>query len=117
MAEAELNFLKLHEVQQNYTYVQWVEYINALLPQPLSVDDNETVWLKSPQNFESLGQLLDETPNRVIANYLIWRITDYSIFYMTKELQKLKFDFTKIGSGRQEQQKHWKNCIYSAGQK
>lgn len=69
----------MKEVQQKYPYIQWVEYVNALLPQPLSVDEDEVIAVRAPSYFENLEQLLQETTKRSIANYMIGRLLGFLV--------------------------------------
>ncbi|XP_055314020.1 neprilysin-2-like [Sitodiplosis mosellana] len=80
---------KLETLQEIYPYIQWVDYINALITPPDSVDGNEVVFMLAPSFFEKLGKLLQSTPKRVVANYLVWRTTSISLNYLTRELIQL----------------------------
>lgn len=40
-ATALYNPMPLREVQKKYNYLPWVEYINALLPEGLKINENE----------------------------------------------------------------------------
>lgn len=110
-ATALYNPFRLRQVQQMYPYIQWVEYINALLPKPLSVDENEVIVVSVPSYFESLGELLETTPKRTIANYMMWRVTAFSSFFLTNELRKRQLVYSTAVSGKQEQEARWKECI------
>lgn len=105
------NPFTLREIQEKYPYIQWVDYINALLSPPLSVDENETVVVLTPTFFVNLGQLLDETPPRVIANYLMWRITRFSSAFLTNEMRNRQLVYNKAVSGQQQRPPRWKECI------
>lgn len=94
-----------------YPYIQWVEYINILLPSTLSVNENEPIVVAVPSYFESLGKLLEETPKRVIANYMMWRVFSYSSFFLTSELRKRQLVYSTAVTGNQEQEPRWKECI------
>lgn len=78
--EQRLNFttlynpMKLRDVQARYPYIQWKEYITNLLPRGLQIDDNEQIVVSAPAYFEHLGKLLERTPKRTIANYMMWRV-------------------------------------------
>lgn len=101
----------LKEVQQMYPYIQWVDYINAILLPSLSVDENEVIVVSVPSYFQKLGKLLQDTPNRVIANYLIWRATSYSSTFLTDELRKRQFVYNTAVNNDQIQKSRWKECI------
>lgn len=67
------NPLTLRKLHEKYPYINWVDYVNALFPSPLSVDENEIVVDVTPSYFEGLRQLLEKTPAHVIKNYMIQR--------------------------------------------
>lgn len=110
-ATALYNPFTLRDVQQMYPYIQWVEYINVLLPPTLSIDENEVIVVSVPSYFESLGKLLENTPKRTIANYMMWRVTAFSSFFLTDELRKRQLVYSTAVSGKQEQEARWKECI------
>lgn len=88
-----------------------MEYINALLPESLSIDENEMIIVSVPSFFEALGPLLEDTPKRTVANYMMWRITVFSSFFLTEELRKRQLVYSTAVSGKQEQEPRWKECI------
>lgn len=105
------NPFTLKELQTMYPYVQWVEYINALLPSALSVDENEVVVVLTPSYFEYLGELLNDTPSRVIANYLMWCVTEFSTPFLTNELRERQWDYINAVYGEHGELARWKDCI------
>lgn len=98
-------------MQEKYPYIQWVEYINVLLPSPLSIDENEVIIVAVPTFFESLGKVLEETPKRVIANYMMWQVAVSSVDFLTNKLRQRQLEFSTIISGNQERAPRWKECI------
>lgn len=103
--------MTLRDVQQRYPYVPWVEYINALLPPGLEVNETETIIVSVPSYFDSLGPLLENTPKRTIANYLMWRVTAFSSFFLSEKLRNRQLVYSTAVSGKQEQEPRWKECI------
>ncbi|KAJ6650022.1 Luciferin 4-monooxygenase [Pseudolycoriella hygida] len=63
-----------------------------------------------PQYFEDLGKLLDRTPKRTIANYMMWRVTAFSSYFLTEELRKRQLEYSTALSGKTEQEPRWKEC-------
>lgn len=55
------------------------------------------------------------TPNllfpRTIANYMMWRVTAFSSFFLTEELRKRQLVYSTSISGKQEQEPRWKECV------
>ncbi|XP_068152406.1 neprilysin-2 isoform X1 [Drosophila tropicalis] len=99
------------QLQDAYPYVQWVDYMNALLPSGLKVEDDEMINLSVPSFFEDLGKLLAKTDNRVICNYMMWRIHAFSIGFLSEEFRKRQLQYATALSGRQEQEARWKECV------
>lgn len=110
-ATALYNPMKLSEVQAAYPYLQWKEYINGLLPTGLQIDDNEQIVVSVPTYFEALGKLLEQTPKRTIANYLMWRMAAFSSYFLTDVLRNRQLIYSMAVSGKQEQEPRWKECI------
>ncbi|XP_032576202.1 neprilysin-2 isoform X1 [Drosophila sechellia] len=99
------------QLQAAYPYVQWVDYMNALLPEGLNVAEDEMINLSVPSFFEDLGKLLAKTPKRVIANYMFWRIHGFSVGFLSEEFRKRQLQYATALSGRQEQEARWKECV------
>ncbi|XP_058117957.1 neprilysin-2-like [Anopheles ziemanni] len=106
------NPITVKEFQQRYPHTEWIEYINALLKGTGTViDENEVINLAVPKFMEKLGPLLQNTPKRVMANYVMWRISGFSSFFLTEKLRKRQLQYSTAISGKQEQEPRWKECV------
>ncbi|KAL5273947.1 Nep2 family protein [Megaselia abdita] len=105
------NPYSVKELQGNYSYINWLDYINALLPKELSITENEIVIVSVPSFFEQLGPILEKTPKRTVANYMMWRIHGFSSFFLNEELRKRQLEYSTVLSGREEQEARWKECV------
>lgn len=105
------NPMTLAEMQSKYPYNQWVQYVNRLLPNEVQVDSEEVVVVNSPGFLDGLTSLLERTSHRTIANYLIWRITDYAVYYLNNQVRKRQLDFSTVTVGKKEFSVRWKECI------
>ena len=103
--------MTIEQLQKKYDYVSWLDYINALLPEALEIDEHEVIIVSVPKFFETLGPLLAKTPKRVIANYMMWRIHAFAVFFLPDEFRKRQLQYVTIISGRQEQEPRWKECV------
>lgn len=63
-ASALYNPSTIKEIQSKYGYLDWLDYINALLPPNLQVNENEQVIVSVPTFFADLEKVLKETPKR-----------------------------------------------------
>lgn len=105
------NPLTLAEAQLKFGWFDWVKYLNELLPSHLSVTNNETVIFNSLTYFDDFGRLLETTSNRTIANYLFWRLTEYSAYYLNTEIRKRQLAYNTVTIGKKELSPRWKECI------
>lgn len=106
------NPLTLNETQAKYPYLNWTNYLNELLlPANITVTDNETIVFNSLSYFDDFAEILEKTPNRTIANYLLWRITEYSAYYLNAEIRKRQLAYNTVTIGKKEHSARWKECI------
>lgn len=103
--------MTIGHLQTIYPYIPWNEYINRILPDHLNVTDDEIVVNTVPSFFAALGDLLEITPKRTLANYLVWRTVEFMVFYSTKELRDIQQEFNRVENGQMEIEQRWKECI------
>lgn len=111
------NPMSLIELQIKYPYNNWGYYINEILPANLTVYENETIIVLAPPFFDKLGSLLLRTPNRTIANYLMWRLTDSVSDYLSDDFRKMELKFSTVVTGKKEYPPRWKECMSMISQK
>lgn len=105
------NPMTLNETQEKYPYIDWVEYLKNIQPPNITITGNETVIFNSLPFFNKLGALLERTSNRTIANYLFWRLTEYSAYYLNSEVRKRQLVYNTVTIGKKELSARWKECI------
>ncbi|XP_035795572.1 neprilysin-2-like isoform X1 [Anopheles albimanus] len=111
-ATALYNPMTVKEFQQRYPYTDWLEYFNAILKDTgITIDENEVIIVSVPSFMKELGPLLQNTPKRVMANYVMWRISGFSSFFLTEKLRKRQLQYSTALSGKQEQEPRWKECV------
>ncbi|XP_059610149.1 neprilysin-2-like [Phlebotomus argentipes] len=105
------NPMTIAEVQKAYNYIDWLDYINAILPESLKVAEKETIIISVPSFFKDLEAVLKETPKRTIANYMMGRNFAISAFFLTEEVRKRQLEFTMAVSGKQQRGPRWQECV------
>lgn len=63
------NPFTIDQLQAKYPYLDWLSYIDALLPPGVDINGNELLIVDVPDYFTKLGPILWATPKRTIANY------------------------------------------------
>lgn len=109
--------MPIKELQQKYPYINWLEYINAMLAPKVQVDENERVINDVPTFFKSLGEILQSTPKRVIANYFMGQIALSSSDVLTDEIREKRLVYRKIRLGQLIDEPRWKECVRFASSK
>ncbi|XP_049286496.1 neprilysin-2 isoform X11 [Anopheles funestus] len=111
-ATALYNTMTVKEFQQRYPYTDWLDYFNAILKDTgIVIGEEEVIIVSVPTFMEELGPLLQNTPKRVMANYVMWRISGFSSFFLTEKLRKRQLQYSTTVSGKQEQEPRWKECV------
>ncbi|CAL7951565.1 unnamed protein product [Xylocopa violacea] len=105
------NPMTVQELSETYPSVPWKEYFNTLLAPNAEVDENEVVIVSVPSYIENLEKLLAATPNKVQANYVMWRAAASSVNYLTDEIRKRQLQYSTALSGKTEREPRWKECI------
>ena len=83
------NPMTLREVQKLYPDLPWIEYINEILkPAKIIVDEDEVVNIVVPRYISKLLEYIATVPDRVLANYILWRKVNNAMSYLNdKALQ------------------------------
>ncbi|KAB7497836.1 Membrane metallo-endopeptidase-like 1 [Armadillidium nasatum] len=76
-----------------------------------NVDENERIGVSDPNYFRNLKKLLDKTPKRVVANYLLWRVTAAAASYLSEDIRKLQLEYSKKLTGKSVNPPRWKECM------
>lgn len=99
------------QLQVEFPYNDWLSYINRLLPSDVQVDANETIVVGDYKFFKQLGELLEETSDETIANYIVWRILIDSIEYLPQAFRERDNKFNNIYQGTEGTRPRWEKCI------
>jgi neprilysin len=105
------NPMTLTELQKEYPYVDWLTYINDMLPKGVHTKDDEVINVSVKSFFKDLGQILENTPKRTMANYAMWRITEFSTYFLPENFRKRQLKYSTDISGIQALEPRWKECV------
>lgn len=107
------NPITLKDLQNKYTWLDWFGYISAILPPDVTVDENEMINIVDVKFLDNLGELLDATPKRTIANFMLVRVAAASVKYLTSKLRRRQQEYFKTVYGQAEEEARWKECTES----
>lgn len=93
----------------------WLEYINTILTTNIvQVSGAEIIIVDVPNYITNFSQLIQKTPKRVQANYLMWRAAAASMAYMNEAADKISLKFSKKLTGKSEEPPRWRKCVGAA---
>ena len=105
------NMMRTHEITERYPDIEWIEYINSILKPHTSLRNNELVNVAVFTNLDDLHVLLKSTPKRVLANYVMSRITKDSVPMLSERLRDRLIQFSKVLTGSSVKAPRWKKCV------
>jgi len=109
------NPMKVSELTKLDPTTPWLEYINTILTTDIvQVSGDEIIIVDVPNYITSFSQLLQTTPKRVQANYLMWRAAAASMAYMNEAADKISLKFSKKLTGKSEEPPRWRKCVGAA---
>ncbi|XP_044018489.1 neprilysin-2-like isoform X2 [Aphidius gifuensis] len=105
------NPMTIKDLNNNYPFINWLEYFSKLLPSSITIDENELSIVNVPSYIDNLGKLIDTIPKRVQANYVMWRAAAASVSYLNEDVRKRQLAYSTAVSGRTERESRWKECV------
>ncbi|XP_063903442.1 neprilysin-2-like isoform X1 [Zophobas morio] len=108
------NPFTIKDLEKEFPYVPWLEYINTMLypVKTMTYDDRITVTL--PQYFYELEKIIRSTPKQTMANYMYWKVIKGLIQYLNNDIRMLQLEFSKSVSGRSQLEVRWRECVQKA---
>lgn len=95
------NPMTIAQLQTNYPYIDWLEYLNSLMPAATNFTDSDIIINAVPTFFEKLEAVLNSVSKEVMANYLMWRVAVSSVSYLPKAFRDRQQEYSRITTGRE----------------
>ncbi|XP_071946178.1 neprilysin-1-like [Antedon mediterranea] len=103
----------ISELKEMSPYIEWVPYFNGIFEETeLNLDEEmEPLIVCSIPYVKKIGGLLQQTPKRVVANYLIARfIKDFSL-HLGKNEREFRQKYLRVTRGEEKEPSRWRFCI------
>jgi membrane metallo-endopeptidase-like protein 1 len=92
--------MTVRQLDKNFPTIPWLEYFNNLLAPGIGITEDEQVIVNVPSFISDLERLLQQTPKRVQANYIMFRAAASSVSYLTDDIRKVQLAYSTIVSGK-----------------
>ncbi|KAF5305128.1 hypothetical protein FQA39_LY09390 [Lamprigera yunnana] len=87
----------VEEYQKFAGSFDWLEFINKVSGPTATITKDEYIMFPDPQNLTTWLEIINKTPKRVQANYMMWKVVEATIPYLNRELR-----YGKIGLKKKE---------------
>lgn len=108
------NRMTIEEMQTKFSSIPWYEYFRHILPPKVEFTNVEPVIVGVPSFIMKVEKLLEQTEQRVIANYLLWRAAASTVSYLPEEFRKKQLKYITAITGSTEREARWKECSSQA---
>ncbi|XP_045472072.1 neprilysin-2-like [Harmonia axyridis] len=96
--ENEYNPVRIRDLERDFPILPWYNFINRLV-YPSKVTRDTMLIIHLPVYLQRLKPLLDRTPKRLLANYILYKAAASLITYSNKRLRQIRLEFTKATVG------------------
>lgn len=105
------NKLTLRELQRRVPQINWVEYIQTAVGPDVQIGPDEEVVCYALPYLVEMGRILEQTDERVVHNYVIWRLVMSIMTHMIDDYERERIEFKKILLGIQSERLRWSQCV------
>ncbi|XP_014250818.1 neprilysin-2 isoform X2 [Cimex lectularius] len=104
------NKMTLGSMMLKFPTIPWREYVTRLLPPMYDIKEEEPVIVAVPEYITGVEKILEQTPKKVLANYLLWRAASSTIFYLPTRFRDRQQKYARATSGSKMRQPRWMEC-------
>ncbi|XP_043473981.1 membrane metallo-endopeptidase-like 1 [Leptopilina heterotoma] len=113
-------YIKIDQLQEIYinkvktpekSKINWKKIITDYFNEAkVQLNGDELFQIANKQHFETLVEILENTDQRTLANYMHWHFVSYLLPYTTLFMEALRINMLKHKDGI-ENRPRWQNCI------
>uniref|UniRef100_T1IPL6 Peptidase M13 N-terminal domain-containing protein n=1 Tax=Strigamia maritima TaxID=126957 RepID=T1IPL6_STRMM len=113
--EERRNYTKLYhkmtvsDLYQLSSHVNWLEYFNTILP--YEIESNEPVIVNVPAYITKALDFINNSPKRVVANYIMWRVALNNIGHLDKRFRAVRMEYVTTLTGQTQETARWLQCM------
>ncbi|KAF5305125.1 hypothetical protein FQA39_LY09387 [Lamprigera yunnana] len=85
--------IKISDIQTYFGEINWLEFINEILEPSTTILADDYVMAPNHKFLQELLSLISRTPKRVQANYIMWRIVEEFLPFLSERLKNLQSNY------------------------
>ncbi|KAK0393533.1 hypothetical protein QR680_000260 [Steinernema hermaphroditum] len=106
---------RVADLKEMIPQVEWLSFFRGIMPKSMEtfVDENTEIIVNEVEYLKNVSQLIASTDERILANYVIWRLVQSSIKLFDDRFDDIKQDLVRVMTGQETKSARWKGCIQS----
>ncbi|XP_077998021.1 neprilysin-1-like [Glandiceps talaboti] len=104
------NKMTIKQLNEEITQFDWMAFLQTTTP-GVHLDQYESIVNYSPDYLREFGTLIETTPKRTIANYVIWDFISKNVAYLSEEFRTVRQNFRKAMFGEKTERERWRQCV------
>ncbi|OWF36277.1 neprilysin-like [Mizuhopecten yessoensis] len=106
------NRMTVRELQQIVPGFAWMRYLRAIFDEVnITITELEEVVVYAPEYLRQMVEIINETPGRTLANYLIWRIMMNRMMNLPAKYRDLRKEYHRQIYGSEVERSRWRDCV------
>lgn len=111
-SEALYNKMTIRELQQTTPKFNWLRYLETIFSKvDIQINETEEIIIYAPEFMKHMTDLVANTSNRTLANYLIWRIMANRVTNLPDKYRELRKEYYKVLYGSKAELSRWRDCV------
>ncbi|XP_063965787.1 neprilysin-1-like [Lytechinus pictus] len=90
--------------------INWFRYLSLVFNDGTLTESEQFNTLNLPYLIQ-IADVVSRTPKRVVANFLMWRVTMRSMDYLCPRLLYHRLEYRKVVDGDRAAEPRWKTCV------
>ncbi|KAF5307509.1 hypothetical protein FQR65_LT06864 [Abscondita terminalis] len=109
--------LKISEIQNHFTEINWLNFINGILKPNSAILPEDYVLAPSHKFMQELLDLINRTPKRIQANYIIWTVVEKYLPFLSEHIKHLHSNYAHLIDSVTVAPERWhmEQCNYIVG--
>eukprot|EP00794_Sanderia_malayensis_P007305 gene7305-8121_t len=89
----------------------WLQYINEVFDKRTKIKKTETIIVPTLKYLKKMMSVVNKTPKKVLANYIVWSIIQDEVPYLSSKFLTARMHYKEKILGSKGMRKRWKTCV------
>ncbi|XP_070560613.1 neprilysin-1-like isoform X2 [Ptychodera flava] len=106
------NKMTIAQLQYNVTGFDWLEFFSQFgASWSETLQDSEEIVVYEPRYVREITEVVQNTPDRTIANYIVWIITMNRISQLSSNFRDVEQKYDEVVYGTASESARWQTCV------